>query len=166
MIPLPVRSGIFLFYRGAYFLINSGMVFWLNNPADSADSIIRFHWFHRFICLRAVNSPPEGGSLKQYCLLMAFAASFKTVAFSQNSLRPFEIQKNYSIINFSNQGGARAKPETPALYANWRIRGAKLSLFGGAIKAYFRPEKCLTLVPNIHRGAGAIRKWRELQPVF
>jgi len=66
---------------------------------------------------------------------MAFAASFKTVAFSQNSLRPFEIQKNYFIINFSNQGGARAKPETPALYANWRIRGAKLSLFGGAIKA-------------------------------
>ena len=30
--------------------------------------------------------------LKQHCLLNAFAASFKTVAFSQNSLRPFKIQ--------------------------------------------------------------------------
>jgi hypothetical protein len=32
------------------------------------------------------------GSLKQYCLLKATAASLKTVAFPQNSLRPFEIQ--------------------------------------------------------------------------
>jgi hypothetical protein len=32
------------------------------------------------------------GSLKQYCLLMAFSASFKTVALSQNNLRPFETQ--------------------------------------------------------------------------
>jgi len=30
--------------------------------------------------------------LKQYCLQQALAAIFKTVAFSQNSLRPFEIQ--------------------------------------------------------------------------
>ena len=32
------------------------------------------------------------GLLKQYCLLKAFAASFKTVALSQNSLRPIKIQ--------------------------------------------------------------------------
>jgi hypothetical protein len=32
------------------------------------------------------------GSLKQYCLLKATAASLKTVAIPQNNLRPFEIQ--------------------------------------------------------------------------
>jgi hypothetical protein len=30
-------------------------------------------------------------SLKQYCLLLAIAANLKTVALSQNSLRPYEI---------------------------------------------------------------------------
>src|SRR5664280_2325540 len=39
-------------------------------------------------------APPRTSvSLKQYCLLNATTASFKTIAISQNSLRPFEIQK-------------------------------------------------------------------------
>jgi hypothetical protein len=35
------------------------------------------------------------GLLKQYCLQQAHAASLKTVAITQNSLRPFEIQKRF-----------------------------------------------------------------------
>jgi hypothetical protein len=46
--------------------------------------------------------------LRQYCLLLAIAASFKTVAISQNYLRPFEIQELYMIsLNFIN-GSVRA----------------------------------------------------------
>ena len=38
------------------------------------------------------NSPELRSGSKQYCLLKSYAASLKTVALSQNSLRPFEIQ--------------------------------------------------------------------------
>jgi len=40
-------------------------------------------------------TPPRTSvSLKQYCLLKATSASLKTVAISQNNLRPNEIQKH------------------------------------------------------------------------
>ena len=49
--------------------------------------------------------------LKQYCLQQALTAILKTVAFSQNSLRPFEIQKTKMfLLEFYNRW-REGKPE-------------------------------------------------------
>ena len=45
----------------------------------------------------AIQLPRAKLGVKQYCLLKAYAASLKTVALSQNSLRPFEIQKKRNV---------------------------------------------------------------------
>ena len=56
-------------------------------------------------------SPRASVSLKQYCLLKALAANLKTVAISQNNLRPFEIQKPDYIRNLFPLSGDPAKRE-------------------------------------------------------
>jgi len=50
-------------------------------------------------------------SLRQYCLLQALAASFKTITFSQNVLRPVEIKRRFMMLQILINIGARAKPE-------------------------------------------------------
>jgi len=43
-------------------------------------------------------------SFKQYCLLNATAASLKTVAISQNNLRPFETQEGIKPRKITDLG--------------------------------------------------------------
>ena len=64
------------------------------------------------------------GLLKQYCLHQAFAASLKTVAITQNSLRPDEIQKRF--------GGTRSGSPP------WRACCAKRK-GGGGLRGLLRP---------------------------
>jgi hypothetical protein len=64
--------------------------------------------------------------LKQYCLHQAFAARLKTIAFSQNYLRPFKIHYSFYKFKMSRRFRCGGKTEN----------GANCSMFGSANKAY------------------------------